>query len=107
MITRAARILCAGLLLVAAGCVATVSEQAVVLTPPPIPVPHVEVVPVQPGPAYVWVPGHWAWRGPHRGYAWIGGHWAVPQAPTYVWVPGHWEPRRGGHVWVEGHWRQR
>lgn len=107
MIRRIGRMLCCALFLVAAGCVVAVPEQAVVQTPPPSPAPQVEVVPIQPGAAYVWVPGHWAWRGPHRGYVWIAGSWAVPQAPSHVWVPGHWEQRRGGYVWVEGHWRPR
>ena len=96
----------AGLLfLLAAGCV--VAQPVVVRTPPPLPAPQTEAVPAQPGPAYVWVPGHWAWRGPHRGYVWMDGHWAMPQAPGYAWVPGHWEPRPGGYFWIEGHWRPR
>jgi len=84
------------------GCV--VAEPVVVRTPPPLPPPQVEVVPGAPGPAYVWVAGHWAWR--RGGYMWVPGYWAVPATPGYVWAPGHWAPRRGGYVWVEGHWRQ-
>jgi hypothetical protein len=87
------------------GCVVAV-EPEVVAGPPPLPPPRVEAVPVQPGPTYVWVPGHWAWR-PRVGYVWAPGHWAVPMRPGYVWVPGTWVPRGHGHVWVEGHWRLR
>ncbi len=92
----------AGLLV--AGCyVATPVVQA----PPPAPAPQAEIVPPSPGPAYVWVGGHWAWRGPRRGYVWIPGYYAVPVQPGWVWVPGYWAPSGGGYVWVEGHWRIR
>ncbi len=103
---RAGRRLCVAIWLVAAGCVVAPAP-VVVRTPPPLPPPRVEVIPGQPGPAHVWVPGHWAWQGPERGYVWAPGYWAVPQAPAHVWVPGHWETRHGGYVWVEGHWRPR
>ncbi len=99
------QMLCGVLLFAAAGC--AVYEPAMVATPPPLPAPRVEVMPAQPGPAYVWVAGHWAWRGPRRGYVWVPGYWAVPHAPGYVWEPGYWAPRPGGYVWIEGHWRLR
>ena len=96
----------AGALFVVAGCI--VAEPVpVVQTPPPPPAAQVEVVPAMPGPGYVWVPGHWAWRGPRRGYVWIGGHYAIPAQPNYVWIPGTWAPSTQGYVWVEGHWRAR
>lgn len=94
-----------GLLLVVTGCV--VYSPPVVDAPPATPPAQVEAAPPTPGPAYVWVPGHWAWRGPRRGYHWIPGHWTVPPQPGRVWVPGHWAPGPGGHVWVDGHWRVR
>ncbi|HET7341865.1 MAG TPA: hypothetical protein VFL90_10405 [Methylomirabilota bacterium] len=101
LVHRAIMAGCLGLLL--SGCV--VAEPAVVASPPPPPPVRVEAVPVAPGPAYVWVPGHWAWR---RGaYVWVAGHYAVPAQPGYVWVAPHWAPRPGGYVWVEGHWRAR
>jgi hypothetical protein len=52
------RSLVAGALLLLTGCI--VEQPAVVQRAPPPPPPPVEVVPVAPGPAYVWVPGHWA-----------------------------------------------
>jgi hypothetical protein len=95
-----------GCLLVLAGCV--VATPVPVMTAPPLaPPPQVEVVPVPPGPAYVWVPGHWGWRGPRYGYVWVPGRYVVPAHPGWVWVPGHWAPRPGGYVWVEAHWRAR
>lgn len=30
--------------------------------------------PAQPGPNYVWVPGHWK-RGPRGRRVWVAGHW--------------------------------
>ena len=91
-----------GLLL--AGCVVAPGP-VIVRTPPPAPPPQVEVVTVQPGPAYMWVAGHWAWR--RGGYVWVPGHWAVPAGPNYVWAPGHWAPHAHGHIWIEGRWRVR
>jgi hypothetical protein len=90
--------------LLAASCV--VAQPAVVTGPPPPPPPQVEVVPGAPGPAYVWVPGHWAWRPRVATYVWVPGFYAIPQ-PGYVYAPGHWVPRGGGHVWIEGRWRLR
>ena len=89
--------------LVLAGCV--VAQPVVVRRPPPPPPVRVEIAPVAPTPAHVWLPGHWAWR--HEHYVWIPGHWEVPATPGYVWVPGGWTPRADGFVWVEGHWRAR
>ena len=94
-----------GGLLLLAGCI--VAEPAVVQAPPPAPAPQAEVVPVAPGPAYVWVGGHWAWRGRRHGYVWVPGYWGIPAQPGYVWVPAHWEARPGGYLWIEGHWRAR
>ena len=85
------------------GCV--VADPPAVAAPPRAPAPQVEVAPPSPGPAYVWVPGHWVWR--RRAYVWVPGYWAVPTAPGYVWVPGHWAARGAGYVWIEGRWRAR
>jgi hypothetical protein len=68
--------------------------------PPPL---RTEVVPVRPGPHYVWQRGYWAWRGR---WAWVGGVWVTPPRVGAHWVPGHWRHRYGdGWVWVPGHWR--
>ncbi len=87
-----------------AGCV--VARPVVVKSPPPSPPLRVEIMPVAPSVAHVWVAGHWAWH--RERYVWIPGHWEVPAAPGYVWVPGGWTPGAGGgYVWVDGHWRAR
>jgi hypothetical protein len=102
---RARSVLVGGALLALAGCV--VEQPVVVRQPPPVPATQVEVVPAPPGPTHVWVPGHWAWRGPRRGYVWVPGRYALPAHPGYVWIPGHWAQGPAGWVWVEGHWRAR
>jgi hypothetical protein len=89
--------------LLLAGCV--VAQPVVVRRPPPPPPVRVEIAPVAPTPAHVWIAGHWGWHRDH--YVWVPGHWEVPASPGYVWVPGGWMPREGGYVWVEGHWRAR
>jgi hypothetical protein len=81
---------------------------AVVEAPPPVPPAIVETVPPSPGPAYVWIPGHHAWRARGKAYVWLPGYYTVPVAPNYVWIPGYWAVAPGGgYVWVEGHWRIR
>jgi hypothetical protein len=72
----------------------------VVQTPPPK-VPA-EVVPVAPGPAYVWTPGYWAWNGT---WVWVRGAYVVRPRPHAVWVGGHWASHGRGYVWVGGYWR--
>jgi hypothetical protein len=67
------------------------------------PVERVEVVTTRPGPAHVWIAGHWAWRDPE--YVWIAGRWEEPRAGFHEWVRGHWDRDRRGWFWVEGHWR--
>jgi len=68
------------------------------------PAAPVEVVPLSPGPAYVWTPGFYLWGG--RGYSWRGGRWVVPPAGYRTWHPGYWGQHAGGrHVWTPGHWR--
>ena len=86
------------------GCVV---EPPVVQQPPTPPAPQVEGVPAAPGAGYVWLPGHWAWRGPRRGYVWAAGRYDVPAQPGYAWIPGYWAQSTGGYVWIEGHWRAR
>jgi hypothetical protein len=80
----------------------------VVQVPLPLPAAVVETIPPSPGPAYVWIPGHHAWRSHHKAYVWLPGYYTVPVAPGYVWVPGYWAVAPGGgYIWVEGHWRLR
>jgi len=74
---------------------------AVVEDPAPPP-PQVEVVPVAPDPAYIWIGGDWEWRGR---WVWVGGHWAHPAHPGAVWMRGHWGHRGHTRVWISAGWR--
>ena len=78
------------------------TREAVVAKAPPARI-RFESKPASPGPAYVWIGGHWRWTG--TSYVWVSGHWVNPPRPGAVWVAGHWAHRGGGYVWIEGHWR--
>ncbi|MHB8519243.1 MAG: hypothetical protein ACYDH9_00665 [Limisphaerales bacterium] len=67
--------------------------------PPPA---RVEIVPLVPGPDYVWAPGYWGWQG---GWVWMSGSWVIRPRPGVIWVGGHWARHRRGLVWVGGYWR--
>jgi hypothetical protein len=86
-----------GILLVAGSA----GAQVVVRIGPPHR-PH-EVVPVRPGPRYVWTQGYYRYDG--RRYVWVPGRYVLPPRPHARWAPGHWAHRHGGYVWIEGHWR--
>jgi len=60
-------------ILSASGCCPT--RQVVVYEQTPMPPAKVEVMKVRPCPKAVWVPGHWVWRGRHRGWVWVTGRW--------------------------------
>jgi hypothetical protein len=72
----------------------------VVDRPPPA---RVELIPVAPGPRYVWVAGYWHQAG--NGWAWTGGRYIVPPARYRSWAPGAWQHGRHGWYYVDGHWR--
>ena len=67
--------------------------------PPP---ERVEVVPMSPGPGYIWIRGHWAWH--HERWEWFPGRWDRMAQPGYTWIPGQWVARGNGWVWIEGHY---
>ena len=67
--------------------------------PPP---PQVEIIPVAPDPAFVWLAGSWEWRGR---WVWAGGHWAPRPHPGAVWARGHWGGRGHNRVWISAGWR--
>lgn len=78
------------------------SVVAAPIAPPPAPD---EVVPPQPSPTMVWVPGYWSFDGTN--WTWVSGQYQTPPRPTAQWVPGHWVPQSGGGgvwVWVAGRW---
>lgn len=69
---------------------------------PPVPPLRYEVVPVAPGPAVLWQPGHWGWNGFR--YAWVGGRY-LQRRPYYAnYQHGHWASRFGRWVWVRPGW---
>lgn len=74
----------------------------VVATAPPT--PQVEVVPIAPGPDYVWLPGYWS-IGVRGGWIWVGGHYVIRPRPHAVWVTGHWARHGRSYIWVGGGWR--
>jgi hypothetical protein len=65
------------------------------------PIVREEIVPIAPGPAFVWHPGHWRWR---DGWVWVPGRYIDRPHPEAVWVPGHWAEKRYGWSWIPGHW---
>jgi hypothetical protein len=69
--------------------------------PPP---DRAETPPPQPGPQYVWVPGHYSWDG--NDFQWHSGEWSVPPTGYHAWMPGRWE-QTGDNNWtyVEGQWQ--
>ena len=68
--------------------------------PPPL---REEVVVARPGPAYVWIKGHWDLRAGE--FEWVAGRWARPEPGFHEWVAGRWAHEPRGWFYVEGHWR--
>ncbi len=83
------------------GCVVGPPDAAYVQVAPPPPL--VEVIPATPGPGYVWIAGHHAWRG--EAYAWVPGRWESRPREHERWVEGRWRHARAGWYWEEGHWK--
>jgi hypothetical protein len=67
------------------------------------PVARVEVIPIRPGAAHIWIAGYWGWRA--QQYAWVPGRWDVPGPGFRRWENGRWMHDRHGWFWVEGRWR--
>lgn len=67
------------------------------------PAPIVEVLPVCPGPEFVWIPGYWYWN---NNWLWVRGCWVNRPWPNAMWLHGQWinHPYRGGHIWNNGYW---
>jgi hypothetical protein len=87
--------------LLLAGCVEYPRRTVMVYgAPPPV---REEVVGIAPGPGYLWIRGHWAWR--EGRYVWIGGRWASSPRAGAIWIDGRWENHGGNYVFVEGYWR--
>ncbi len=101
---RPIRVVLFAALLAAAACVPLAPEGAVFVRLGP-PVYPVEVVPVAPGPGYVWIRGYWAWGG--AAYYWVPGRWEARPRPYAVWVEGRWRREHRGWYWAPGRWRDR
>jgi hypothetical protein len=98
------RLLSRGLLLAAcAGIVGCEAHAGYVWVAGPPPPPPAEVVIVNPGPAYVWVPGYWNYS--RGGYVWITGTWRRPPHRGSAWIQPRWERRERGWVYLRGYWR--
>src|SRR5579864_4214253 len=65
---------------------------------PPPPPRVVRVVPVSPGPGFVWVQGYWYPVGPR--YVWHTGYWTRAPYVGAVWVA----PRHDGERFYAGYW---
>ncbi len=78
------------------------TQKSVVVEQAP-PAPRLEVVPLSPGPRYVWVPGYWSYRYGH--WYWVGGTWVMRPHATAVWVGGYWARHGRSYIWISGHWR--
>jgi len=65
---------------------------------PPPPAHVVRVLPVRPGPEFVWVEGYWYPVGHH--YRWHEGYWTRPPYEGARWVA----PRHDGERFYEGYW---
>jgi hypothetical protein len=76
----------------------------VVIAPNPPPPPRDEMPPPSPGPAMVWMTGHWMWHPDAQSYVWVHGKYAEPPRDHAAWIPGHWNPRSDGWEWTDGHW---
>jgi len=84
---------------VQAEVVETVPTEVVVRTKPPA--ERVEVVPVAPSPAHVWIKGHWHWNGGE--WIWTSGRYEIAR-PGLHWVPAQYIERGGAFYFVAGHW---
>ena len=85
----------------AVSATAIANQTPTVITQSEPPPPQVEVVPVSPGPDYLWTPGWWSWNG--GAWFWIGGGWHHPVRPGHVWFHGSFNHGRGGEPFHGGH----
>ena len=93
-----AALILSGSAYVAAGC-ATGHPEYVQAGPP---MPPSEVVIVQPGPEYVWVPGYYGYS--NGNYVWVQGQWHVPPSGYHTWHPAQWVHEYRGWHYQPGRW---
>jgi hypothetical protein len=76
----------------------------VVQTAPPAPRP--ERRSRAPRGNYLWIDGHWEWRG--NQYVWVNGHWERARAPEqWIWEAPRWEQQGQTWTFYPGRWVQR
>jgi hypothetical protein len=88
---------------VSATAIANQTPATTLVTQSELPPLQVEVVPISPGPDYVWDPGWWSWNG--GAWFWIGGRWHYPVRPGHVWFKGNFNHGRGAELFRGGHRR--
>ncbi len=67
--------------------------------PPPV---QVEVAPIAPVPAAVWIAGFWQWNG--TSWVWITGSYQLRPEPRVQWRQPEWRARGRVHVLIPGGW---
>src|SRR5580692_3876395 len=85
------------MLLISGSVVGAQVSVGIRIGPPPRP-RVVRVVPVRPGPEFVWVEGYWYPSGRH--YKWHDGYWTRPPYEGARWVA----PHHDGQQYFEGYW---
>ncbi|GGC71548.1 YXWGXW repeat-containing protein [Undibacterium terreum] len=69
------------------------------VAPPPL---RGEPVP-EPRRGFIWVPGHWDWRGNH--HVWAQGTW-IRERPGYMYYEPRWTERDGRWHYEQGRWNR-
>ena len=82
------------------GCASSPSGVVYIRTAPPP--PEMEAIAAAPGDGYVWIAGHYVFRG--NVYIWVPGRWERPPHKHARWESGRWEQSSQGWFWVEGRW---
>jgi hypothetical protein len=78
-----------------------VAEQTTTAPAAP-PAAQVEVAPVAPIHAAVWIAGFWQWSG--TSWVWIRGSWQLRPEASATWRVPEWRPRGAVHVLIPGGW---
>jgi hypothetical protein len=74
------------------------AEVVVKMAPP---AERVELIPVAPSPAHVWIKGHWHWNG--GAWVWNAGRYELRRT-GFRWIQPQYVTRHGAYYFVAGHW---